>query len=193
MSPLPAGPALPAPAQTLLYHRDPLGVLLRARARYGLLGRVLEAVAHPREAVDRLIVVIAAAQEPPAIALTNVVYELARRPELQDRFREDPATRDALVAEALRLRPAAQAALRELTGPRQVGAHALPAGTPVALPSLLLHRDRTRSPSRTPSAPSASPAGRARASPTCRSAAAPAGASASRSGGRSCGLCSRPS
>src|SRR5881227_3596173 len=32
---LPPGPGAPAAAQTVLYHRDPLGVLLRARARYG--------------------------------------------------------------------------------------------------------------------------------------------------------------
>src|SRR3954462_7730892 len=31
----PPGPALPAPLQTVAYHRDPLGVLRRARARYG--------------------------------------------------------------------------------------------------------------------------------------------------------------
>ena len=32
---LPPGPELPALAQAVAYHRDPLGVLLRARARYG--------------------------------------------------------------------------------------------------------------------------------------------------------------
>lgn len=32
---LPPGPDLPALAQAVAYHRDPLGVLLRARARYG--------------------------------------------------------------------------------------------------------------------------------------------------------------
>src|SRR3954471_11479079 len=37
MPALPPGPALPALAQTLLDHRDPLGVLLRTRARYGPL------------------------------------------------------------------------------------------------------------------------------------------------------------
>jgi cytochrome P450 len=47
----------------------------------------------------------------------------------------------AIVAEVLRLRPSAQAALRELTAPAAVAGHRLPAGTLVALPSPLLHRD----------------------------------------------------
>jgi hypothetical protein len=34
---LPRGPALPAPVQTVAFARDPIGVLLRARARYGPL------------------------------------------------------------------------------------------------------------------------------------------------------------
>src|SRR3954447_24044469 len=32
---LPPGPDIPASAQAVLYHRDPLGVLRRARARFG--------------------------------------------------------------------------------------------------------------------------------------------------------------
>ncbi len=115
----------------------------RAAGRTGedLLGRVMDAVAEPEDAVDRLIVVIAAAQEPTAIALTNVVYELAWRPAVQERFVEDPGSRAAVVDETLRLRPAAQAALRRLTCDQEVGGHALAAGTAVALHSLLLHRD----------------------------------------------------
>jgi cytochrome P450 len=35
VSSLPPVPALPAPVQTVAYHRDPLGVLRRARARFG--------------------------------------------------------------------------------------------------------------------------------------------------------------
>jgi cytochrome P450 len=106
-----------------------------------LLGRVVDSVSGPREAVDRLMVVIAAAQEPPAIALTNMVYELARRPSWQDRFLHDPGCRDGVVAEVLRLRPSAQAVLRELTAPDEVAGHELVRGTLVALPSPLLHRD----------------------------------------------------
>jgi cytochrome P450 len=106
-----------------------------------LLGRVLEIHSTARDAIDALLVVIAAAQEPPAIALANVVYELARRPRWQERFLDAPEDRDAIVAEVLRLRPAAQAALRELTAPATIAGHRLAAGTLVALPSPLLHRD----------------------------------------------------
>src|ERR1700710_2976793 len=35
MQSLPAGPLLPELVQAVAYHRDPLGVLCRARARYG--------------------------------------------------------------------------------------------------------------------------------------------------------------
>jgi hypothetical protein len=82
---------------------------------------------------DAWIVVIAAGQEPPAIALTNVAYELARHPE--------HAFSSAFVDEVLRLRPSASAVLRELTDECEFAGHRLPAGTTVALPSPLLHRD----------------------------------------------------
>jgi cytochrome P450 len=103
-----------------------------------LLARTREATADP---IDALLVVIAAAQEPPGIALANVVYELARRPQWQERYREEPALRDAIAAEVLRLRPSASAALRELAEPAEIAGYALPAGTDVALPSALLQRD----------------------------------------------------
>jgi cytochrome P450 family 135 len=91
--------------------------------------------------VDQLLIVLMAAQEPPAIALANVVYELAGRPMVAERFLADPAARRAIIAEVLRLRPSASAALRQLTQPMEVAGHALPAGTVIAFPSPLLHRD----------------------------------------------------
>jgi cytochrome P450 len=91
--------------------------------------------------VDQLLIVLMAAQEPPAIALTNVVYELAGRPRVAERFRADPGARRAIIAEVLRLRPSASAALRQLTEPIEVEGHVLPAGTVIACPSPLLHRD----------------------------------------------------
>jgi hypothetical protein len=91
--------------------------------------------------VDQLLIVLMAAQEPPAIALTNVVYELAGRPTVAERFLADPGARRAIVAEVLRLRPSASAALRQLTQPMDIAGHVLPAGTVIACPSALLHRD----------------------------------------------------
>jgi cytochrome P450 len=94
-----------------------------------------------QEIVNELLIVLMAAQEPPAIALANVLYELAGRPGTTDAFLAMPSLRRSIVAEVLRLRPSAQAALRRLKVPTQVGEQLLPAGTTVALPSLLLHRD----------------------------------------------------
>jgi cytochrome P450 len=88
---------------------------------------------------DRWLVVVAAAQEPPSIALANALYERARHPDLP--------FDDAFVAEVLRLRPSASAVLRELTSELSVGGYVLPAGTTVALPSPLLHRDPSAFPS----------------------------------------------
>ena len=80
-------------------------------------------------------------EEPPAIALTNVVYELAARATVAEQFRAEPESRSATIAEVVRLRPSASAALRKLTEPLQVDGHVLPSGSVVAAPSLLLHRD----------------------------------------------------
>jgi cytochrome P450 len=91
--------------------------------------------------VDQLLIVLMAAQEPPAIALANVIYELAGRPMIAERFLTDSSARRAIIAEVLRLRPSASAALRKLTEPSVVAAHPLPAGTVIACPSALLHRD----------------------------------------------------
>src|SRR5215213_7470934 len=120
----------------------------------GLLGRSIDAVYRRRVAwvrralpderfdVDEWAVVFAAAQEPPAIALTNVVLKLARAPGSQVRIAAgDVDHLDAVVREALRLRPAASGALRRLTRPTEAAGIELPAGTTVLLPSLLLHRD----------------------------------------------------
>src|SRR5437763_1080806 len=152
---LPLGPPLPQALQAVAYHRDPLGVLRRARRRYGpvftlrfplkdplVIAAVLQSlpailhadpgrahaaaerrlrddpgedllaamIASPPalsddEIVDQLLIVLGAAQEPPGIALANVLYELADRPAVADRFVDDPSSRSAIVAEVLRLRP----------------------------------------------------------------------------------------
>jgi cytochrome P450 len=128
--------------------RDLLLEELRARRATGgstndVLGAMLisEPPIDDEATVDQLLIVLMAAQEPPAIALTNIVYELAGRPMLSERFRAEPSARRAIIAEVLRLRPSASAALRQLTEPMEVAGHLLPAETAIACPSPLLHRD----------------------------------------------------
>jgi cytochrome P450 family 135 len=90
------------------------------------------------EVADELLVLLAAAQEPAAVALTRVLDRLARAPELAERYADE---REAIVAESLRLHPAAVAGLRRLTAPRTVAGHRLPAGVVTMAPIPLLHRD----------------------------------------------------
>jgi cytochrome P450 len=109
-----------------------------------LLGRIVRA--GPRrdgaDIADEVLVVLAAAQEPPAVALTRVLDRLAREgDEVRERYLADVAERDAIVRETLRLHPAAVAGLRRLREPRAVGGHRLPAGVVTMVPIPLLHRD----------------------------------------------------
>jgi len=96
------------------------------------------------EAVDELLVVMAAAQEPPSIALAWLVERLARHPEVAEAFVKagpgDPV-RQAIIDETLRLRPPAMASLRRLTAPFDANGVELPAGTMTMAPIPLLHRD----------------------------------------------------
>jgi cytochrome P450 len=115
--------------------RATLAEEVQARRRDGgdrddLVGALVDAEpALSAEAIaDELIVVLAAAQEPPAIALTRLLLQGAP-PE------------QAVIRETLRLWPAALAALRRLTEPRVVAGRELPAGVDVMVPSPLLHRD----------------------------------------------------
>jgi cytochrome P450 family 135 len=107
-----------------------------------VLGAMLGSPEFSDEAIiDQLLIVLMAAQEPPAIALTNIICELARVPLVAEQFRADPSARRAIIAEVLRLRPSASAMLRQLTEPVQLAGHALPAGAVIACPSPLLHRE----------------------------------------------------
>jgi cytochrome P450 len=109
----PGNPPVPVPDSRAVFEWR-LKPLRNALRRHG----------HTDAEIDRLIVVIAAAQEPGAIGLTNLLYERAR---------DGTVTID----EALRRRPPASALLRQ---PPTVAGHDLPPGTPVALPLPLLHR-----------------------------------------------------
>jgi cytochrome P450 len=139
--------------------RGPLARLLReeveGRRRGGAPGDdVIAALLRaepeaPAEAIaDEVITLLLAAQEPPAAALTWLLDRIARSPGLGERFAAPPAAgvdgepmRDAVVRETLRLRPAAIAALRRLTEPREVVGRRLPSGVVTMLPAPLVHRD----------------------------------------------------
>src|SRR5215207_3246864 len=89
--------------------------------------------------------VLAAAQEPPSIALTWILERLGRASALAKEFMASdspPERRQRIVDEALRLRPAAMASLRQLTRTTEVSGHELPAGTATMVPIPLLHRDQ---------------------------------------------------
>ena len=105
-----------------------------------VVGRVLRADPGKRgeDVADELLVLLAAAQEPPAVGLTRVLDRLARAPELVERYATE---RDAIVAETLRLHPPAVAGLRRLAEPRTLAGHRLPAGVVTMVPIPLLHRD----------------------------------------------------
>ncbi len=96
------------------------------------------------EALDQIVPLLMAGQEPPAAALTWLFDRLSREPALAARFLalpgEDPA-REAIVKETLRLRPPVVAAMRVLAEPAVIGGHTLPAGAVAMLPSPVLHRD----------------------------------------------------
>ncbi|CAB4892766.1 unannotated protein [freshwater metagenome] len=110
----------------------------------GILAHVAASELSDERIVDELLVVLAAAQEPMAIALTRVLDRFARDPALVDALDRDgpdaPAF-DAVASEALRLHPPALASLRTLTRDVVVGGHALSAGTDVMVAFTLLNRD----------------------------------------------------
>ncbi|CAB4899161.1 unannotated protein [freshwater metagenome] len=110
----------------------------------GILGHVAAADLPDDRVVEELLVVLAAAQEPMAIALTRVLDRYARDPGLVRALEADGPDAplfDAVASEALRLHPPALAALRTLARGEEVAGHRLPAGTDVMVPFPLLHRD----------------------------------------------------
>jgi cytochrome P450 family 135 len=119
---------IPAPEQGLM-GRAIYAEFLRRRARVvALLG---DDAGDP----DAALSTIMAAQEPMAAALTWVALALAHAGVPAD---------DASIGEALRLHPPAFGVLRQLTQPRTVGGHALPAGAATMIPIALLQRDPRR-------------------------------------------------
>jgi cytochrome P450 len=136
----------------VLRHRiEPLEALLDAEVsnRDGVNGSrgILDHFADEAdgaEVLDQLMVVLAAAQEPPSIAITSVLERLERDADLGARYDgADEAGREMIVDEILRLHPPAMASLRTLDSDLEVGRWTLPEGTSVMVPGLLVHRDPT--------------------------------------------------
>jgi cytochrome P450 len=122
--------------------RAPLDALLATELRLRRPGDddLLGALAGSPGALDQLVPLLLAGQEPPAAGLAWLLDRAAREPGWNDALVEGGPQREAFVKEALRLRPAVVAAVRRPLAPLAVGGHVLPAGVPVMLPSLQLHR-----------------------------------------------------
>jgi cytochrome P450 len=117
---------------------DILSTLLRARYEDGssMSGDELR---------DELITLLIAGHESTATALAWAFERLLRHPEKLDRLRaEAEAGRDeyadAIVKEALRLRPVLPIVLRKLAAPMEIGGYELPARTWLAPCAYLIHR-----------------------------------------------------
>jgi cytochrome P450 family 135 len=111
----------------------------------GILGRAAaDSTRTPDELAEELIVVLAAAQEPPAIAATWLLERLTRTAGLADAYLAEPRGsefRRAILDETLRLRPPALASLRRTRAAIEVDGHTLEPGTDVMIPFALVHTD----------------------------------------------------
>jgi cytochrome P450 len=108
-----------------------------------VLGAMVAAELGDDAAVDEILALLMAGQEPPSMALTWLLDRLARHEALAERVLADPTGPDAdrIRRETLRVRPAVAGVLRRLTVPTVAGDLELPAGTVAMLPIPFLHRD----------------------------------------------------
>ena len=120
-------------------HDDILSLLLAARDEDGK-GLTDE------ELRDELMTLLLAGHETTASALSWTLERLVRHPEILDRLEaeiragESEEYLDAVIKEALRLRPVVPAVGRYLTAPLELGPHLLPEGVYLNLSIVLLHR-----------------------------------------------------
>lgn len=108
------------------------------------------------EIVDHMIFLLMAAHDTTTSTLATMVWELARRPQLQQAVRQEAAglgesalawkhrdrlvLTDAVFREAMRLHPPVPFIPRRTTVATDIGGHPVPAGTPVSVAVLLIHR-----------------------------------------------------
>ncbi|MGN6189726.1 MAG: cytochrome P450 [Conexibacter sp.] len=90
---------------------------------------------------DHLATLVLAGHETTATALTWAVDLLQRNPAVLARLHadDDPAYLDAVIRETLRIRPVVPVVGRTVTEPVQIGPHALPAGTDLAVAMVVTH------------------------------------------------------
>jgi cytochrome P450 len=115
----------------------------RHDGRADLLGTMVNAELDEDAALDELLALLMAGQEPPAAALTWLLDRLGRDVGLADQIVQSPTSPegDRIRRETLRLRPAVAAVMRRLVAPAQIAGVDLPAGVVTMLPIPLLHRD----------------------------------------------------
>lgn len=117
---------------------DVLGMLIDARREDGT-------ALSDTQLRDELVTVLAAGHETTATALSWTFDLLLNHPSAMDRLREEvrdgnAAYADAVVREALRLRPVIPLVARRLTRPWRLGGRELPAGSVVSPSVYLMHR-----------------------------------------------------
>jgi cytochrome P450 len=116
---------------------DTLSLLLQSRHEDG-------SALSSRELRDELVTLLLAGHETTAITLAWIFDLLFRHPQIEERLREERAQgghdyADAVVREALRLRPVVPIVARRLTAPLELGGHRLPEGVVVSPAIYLTH------------------------------------------------------
>ena len=91
------------------------------------------------ELLDQLATLLLAGHDTTTIALAWALERLVRHPSALARAREDDRYLDAVIKEALRLRPVLPAVARQVAAPVQIGGYTVPAGTTVMPCIRLVH------------------------------------------------------
>jgi len=126
-------------AANLEQRGDILSLLMRAQADDG-------ETLTDREVRDELLTLVLAGHETTANSLAWTWERLVRTPGAHDRLREAvrsgenaDETVEAVITEAMRVRPVVPMVGRRVTVPWRLGPYAVPAGTPIDVSVLLLH------------------------------------------------------
>jgi cytochrome P450 family 135 len=120
-------------------------LLADLRAGHAPPGTVLAAMAGLDEesALEEIVPLLMAGQEPPAAALAWLLERIARTPGLAEQVHDEPTApeTDRIRREALRLRPPVVAVMRRWLAPFAAAGAELPAGTMTMVVIPFMHRD----------------------------------------------------